>query len=489
VKKILLILFFPSILFSQQAYSDFFKAVINYKNNIADYVDPQELARSQRLGITYTEVKNKCLISFDINDDVKQQIRWQKAEYSYVVPSGEGEYKAVEFSMRASKYKQMFYFRDGKFIAPSTYYTKDWQEKTSKYFVFKISEPKYFNDYCIKRLDDFVDALADSLGFTGGERALLKKEKLYYIFCKDEDEVQKITGYKSKGQSVLAFDEVITAYQTHFHEVAHLLINYKLKKLGLYTHPFFMEGFAVAMGGRGGMAPRVVTDLGYYLQKTAFLTYDSILTYNEFMNTDANMTYSVAGLYNLFLLHELGVTKYFDLYRKQNGGIEFVKNLKIEKSTLPSSDKFFQFLRDYENDSVFYSEESGMSTIIPFSPGQGGIFMLKDKSIEFFINDKLLFGPEADKLNNNLYESRKWNVLFPGEGNSGKVEYCVKADSSSVEIFNFYNDEVVLSYNRNFSVESRSVTCVDGVFVFSARKSQIDIEFDKETVFIRTWVR
>ena len=490
MKKILLILFFPSILFSQQAYSDFFKAVINDSKNIEDYIDPEDLARSGRLGITYDGVKNTFLISFDIDESIKKEIKELKSEYSYIVPSGESNYKAIEFSMRNSKYKKKFYFRDGKFIAPSTYFTKDWLTKTSKYFVFKISEPKYFNDYCINKLDDFVDTMADSLGFTGGERALLKKEKLYYIFCKDEDEVQKITGYKSKGQSVLAFDEVITAYQTHFHEVAHLLMNYKLKKLGLYTHPFLMEGFAVAMGGRGGMAPRVVTDLGYYLQKSAFLTYDSILSNTNFMNQDANMTYAVSGLYNEFLLHELGVMKYFELYRKHNGGIEFVKNDVIEKNQFPSEERFNKFLSGYNDSFLLAVDERDTTKPDVFAQGMGGYIVGSGSKMKFFVYKNLLFGPTDEYLEfgNGVYQSRRYLSIFPDSKRFSGIKYCIDADSISIEIINFYNDEVVYSYNRNLSAQNITIPRINegnmlkGHFVFFLNESLFGDEFKKGMV-------
>ena len=138
--------------------------------------------------------------------------------------------------------------------------------------------------------------IADTLGFTISEKRILEKQKIGYIFCADEKGVEKITGFNAKGLAMLGTDEVVTSYQTHFHEVAHILINYKLKLLGLYTLPFFMEGFAVAVGGRGGMAPRVVTDLGYFLQKSGQLTYDSIFTFDQFRSTDGSITYPVAVL-------------------------------------------------------------------------------------------------------------------------------------------------------------------------------------------------
>lgn len=266
---ILIILLLPiTPLYSQSDYKDFFDALIYNKDNIKNYVDENELARSQRLGINYTGVNNKFLIGYDIDENVKKDIRDGKLRYELKVTTLADGYSSVKFSIPPNKDSLRFFFYMEKLVAPSVYLTRNWQTEESKYFIFKISEPNYFNDYCVRRLDEFTEKMLDSMDFSQGEKELLQRQKIYYIFCKDEKEVGMLSGTRSKGQAMLGFDEVITAYQTHFHEVSHLLINYKLKNLGLFTLPFFMEGFAVAMGGRGGMASRVVTDIGYYLQKS-----------------------------------------------------------------------------------------------------------------------------------------------------------------------------------------------------------------------------
>src|SRR5205085_9071867 len=193
---------------------------------------------------------NKFILSNEISSQIKEGIKNGSLKYELVEIPFETGYSAVDIVISdianpTKKDSIRYYFYKGKFIDPSVYFSRGWLTKESKYFIFKISEPKYFNQYCIDKLDDFVDKMADSLELSQVERSLLQKEKIYYFFCKDEKEVQTLSGYRSKGQAVLAFDEVITAYQTHFHEVSHLLMNYKLKNLGLFTLPFFIECFAV----------------------------------------------------------------------------------------------------------------------------------------------------------------------------------------------------------------------------------------------------
>ncbi len=468
------------ITYSQTTPQKFFDALIYDKANITEYINKDELEKSNRLGITYTGVKNKFMLGYELPDEIKEGIKSGKYKYEVKEQPLTDAYTQVTLSVPEANFSKVYYFDNG-FVSNSTYYSSLWQKKESRYFRFSIEEPKYFNEYCIKRLDDFVDMIADTLGFTISEKRILEQQKLGYIFCADEKGVEKITGFSAKGLAMLGTDEVVTSYQTHFHEVAHLLINYKLKNLGLYTLPFFMEGFAVAVGGRGGMAPRVVTDLGYYLQKTGELTYDSIFTFEQFKNIDGSMTYPVAGLYNSFLLSELGGEKYLELYKKVNGTLEYVKGIKKEDIDLHENKSFNTFLNNWQNyDMMFFVDND---TLFPssFFANWGGEYMKLDSCLKFFIKDKLYFGPGKsiiyDEYFDDNYLSKKYNELEKQISILGS-RLVVLADSFSVRIYNLYNDELVLNYNTGFDIHKRIVPVKDGHYYFYVRKDLFEFDIN-----------
>ncbi len=251
---ILSLVLFNSFSYPQNKQREFIEALINGSDSLENYVDEDELAKSSRLGINYDSVKNKFIISFDIDENIKDEIKKNGIKYEIKTNELGNNYSVTEFTVPSLDYSKNFYFKKGKWISPITYFSKDWTTKSSKYFIFKISEPKYFNDYCINKLDEFVDSMAVLLDFDEQQKQLLQNEKIYYILCKDDKEIEQVTGFNTRGIYITALDEVVTTYNTHYHELTHLLMNYKLKNLGLYTLPFFMEGFAVAVGGRGGMA-------------------------------------------------------------------------------------------------------------------------------------------------------------------------------------------------------------------------------------------
>ncbi len=464
MSRFFLILFFlvPSI-FSQTIPEKFFDALIYDKAEISDYINKDELKYSGRLGIEYTGVENKILIAYELPVEIKSGITSGKYKYEIKEQPLADTYTEVTFNVPAANYSLKYYFDNG-FVTNSSFYPRLWEKKESKYFAFLIEEPKYFNDYCIKRLDDFVEMIADTLGFTISEKRILEREKIGYVFCKDEASVEKITGFKAKGMAMLGSDEVVTSYQTHFHEVAHLLINYKLKKLGLYTLPFFMEGFAVAVGGRGGMAPRVLTDLGYYLEKSSILTYDSILTNEGFYNNDASMSYAVAGLYNSFLLSELGGEKYLELYKKVNGDLEYVKKFTLGTIVIPSQIKFVKFLKNYEKDSLMYVNANDTIKPILSLREINGIFAFADDYIKFFVTGKYKVGFVEIKTNKE-YFSRKYKEIYDLENYTG-YNYCIVVEKEYINVYNLFNDELIYSYNSGLSVNPISIPFKEGFYTF-----------------------
>ncbi len=479
-KYFLILLLLAPAAFPQPNTVKFFDALINDKSDINKFVNKDELAKSERFGITYTGVKNKLLLGYELPEEVKSGIISGRYKYEVAEMPLEGGYVQVIFRSADANFSRIYYFNEG-FVTNSAFITSDWQKKDSKYFRFSIEEPKYFNEYCIKRLDDFVDMIADTLHFTISERRILEKEKIGYIFCKDENTVEKITGFKAKGMAMLGSDEVVTSYQTHFHEVAHILINYKLKKLGLYTLPFFMEGFAVAVGGRGGMAPRVVTDLGYYLQKSGILTYDSILTNDGFYNNDASMSYAVAGLYNSFLLNELGVEKYLEIYKKVNGDLEFVKNIVSTQINLGPGSAFQDYLEHYNDEKLMYVDEKDTTKLWIKNFGSNGEFALTEEYIKFFSHSVYSIGFDEIKTDNE-YVSRKYSELCNDEYRY--MKYCILTSNESVSIYNLFNDELIFSYIKSLSLNNFIIPQKDGFYEFFIKSSLFNQDFTSKIIIM-----
>lgn len=474
-----------NIVYSQNSLDNFFDALIHDRESISSFVDNEELTRSGCLGINYTGIKYKFLISYDIDENIKKGIIEKKIESKTSNLEMDGEYSKVEFSAPSLNYIKYFYFKSGKFISPSTYYSRNWETDTSKYFVFRISEPKYFNKYCEKKLDEFVDKIGNMLEFSDGDKQLLEKQKIFYVLCRDEKEIKTVSGFDMRGQYLTAFDEILTTYNTHFHELCHFLINYKLKNLSLYTLPFFMEGFAVALGGRGGLDPRVVTDIGLYLQLKGFLTYDSIITNDAFYSEDASLTYPVAGLYNLFLQNTLGMGAYLDLYKKVNGNMDYLKDIDIKTLSLPSKNEFDRFISNYEKGNPVY-----LRNISPCGNNleidKEGALISDDTCFYFCARTNILYLYPLNEKYDIQYVSRNFENITKNKYNG--ETYLINVDSSYVKIYNCLNDELIISYDVNFSLNGQNVPYYfqlnklqkgepeEKIFYFGLRKPVLDVE-------------
>jgi len=213
--------------------AQFINAMINNSDSLENFVLPEELAISKRLGISYEGIKNKFLISYEIPQQIIEEIKNNKVDYSLNINQLDDEFSLLHFEIKQMSY----YFKNSYLISPPYFFYKDWQKIESEHFIFYISNPINFNQYSINRLEEFISDIFSVLNYTEQEIQLLKKEKIIYILCNDEDEIKVLTGYKARGMFNLAYDYVITTFNCHYHELLHLLMNYKLKNIPLYTHP------------------------------------------------------------------------------------------------------------------------------------------------------------------------------------------------------------------------------------------------------------
>lgn len=480
---ILLLVLFFSTSFSQDKQKEFVEALISGVDNLEKFVDDGELSSSKRLCINYDGIKYKFIISFDIDEKIKDEIKKNNLKYEIKKSDLGNGYSIAELTVPSLNYSKQFYFKNGKWISPISYFSKDWTTKTSKYFIFKISEPKYFNDYCINKLDEFVDSTIVLLGMDEQQKKLLEKEKIYYILCSDEKEIEQITGFNMRGQFITAMDGIITTYNTHYHELAHMLMNYKLKNLSLYTLPFFMEGFAVAVGGRGGMAKRVVLDIGYYLQKSGFLTYDSIISNDGFYKEDASLTYPVAGLYNAFLIKELGAKKYTELYKGVNGSIEYLKNIISSQINLQDMKIYDNYLKDYVSEPNIYIDKNDTHKV-DFIIHHVGSLRKVDKYYKFSIVSPFIFSPSDQNAVGKEYKSKKFaEITHENENDYEGFKYGIAADSLSVSLYNFYTNEIIASYINNFSLNPQKVSVNNSRYEFFIKNKIFENDLDSMVIF------
>jgi hypothetical protein len=438
-------------------------------NSVECFVDPRALHLSRRLGIQYEGTENKSLISYEIDPSIGEKLEKNRAGYEIAIHSLDNDLSRLDFLIPGLDYKKEFYFSCGLMISPVSLFTRDWTIRESEHFRFIISDDRSFNTYCIDNLERFYSRAAGMLAFSEEQDDRIRSQKIYYILCKDGAEIERLTGFNTRGMYNLAYDLVVTTFNAHYHELMHLLMNYGLHRLELYTHPFLLEGFAAAFGGRGGKEPEVILRLGLFLQKSNMLDYTDLLSKDGFYDADASLSYPLAGLYNRFLFDEVGVEKYIALYKKYSGTADEIDRMTIDHADLPHTDHWREFIEEFSRQRSIEPEPEFPAAEKIYSVRSARI--LEDSTRYYFeIKDTLLV-PSPD--GSDAPGSRKFTELF-GDGEYRGEKYAILASASEISIYNLYTNNLIANYVRAFSIPPEPVPCDNGLYRFSVKKSVFD---------------
>jgi len=317
----------------------------------AGYIWTEEAQeRAGRFGITYTGIPLKSdvgsplvrlmeEIHYDLSRPKFSAVKLTEKDY-LVSYSQFVRGKTIKHDYYATKVGNWY-----RFIYPQDFFGRDWIKDESR-FIHVKSHPdvsKYVHKAALKEVDAFVLQMAESLNLSDETLKQIEKEKIQFFYCDTDSTVKILSGAFVKGTLDLSSNDIISAGFPHFHELAHLLINIKLKEFPLYTLPLFREGVAVHFGGRWGKRPATLFDIGAFLYDIELSSLDSILTMDDFGPTaSADISYPVAAAFTAFLVDELGVDGYFKLYRKFSGDLTELINLTDEQigSTIVEELKF-----------------------------------------------------------------------------------------------------------------------------------------------------
>jgi len=416
--------------FSDSTAGEFIKDVRHNSADLKKWVLPEELEISRRLDINYENVTNKFLISYELEFPADLALHnAQPLEQDYSL-----------LTITAGDQTQRYYFLANYLISPVNYFSRGWTRIESKYFVFIVSDPDKFNEYSMAQLDDFVESTSERLGILDDRLRQLQKNKIYYYLCKTSEEIKNLTGYNTRGMYVLAYDYIVSTFNCHYHEITHLLVNYKLQHLPLLTHPFLQEGIAVALGGRGGKEPSVIHNMGIFLERSEFAGYRELLSHQGFASTDASLSYPVSGLYNNYILERLGGEKYLALYLAYSGD-NFRADIKPDD--LPPQKNWTEYLASYRS-------------VQPINPAPD------DNT-----NCETIYSDETAQIcagENNTVFRTKYAVMM-GE------EFLITSDNSEISVYDLRTNNLIAKYVVSFSRGQIPIRSVDGYRVFSIDNS------------------
>ena len=455
---------------------EFINALISDSESINKYILPAELEKSDRLGIKYNDIKNKFLIGNDIDESIKSGVLKSGLKYNIAINKTDNVYSVLEFSIPDRNYFKKYFFQNEYLVSQVYYYTHNWKRIESKHLIYIVSDESILNEYALNSMENFLNNECEILKI---DKTEFEKNKIHYVLCKDQDEIEKITGYKSLGMCDLAYDYVLSTFPCHYHELSHLLLNYKLKNISLYTNTFLQEGFAVAMGGRGGREPYIIHNVGYFLARSGFADYRELLNWQKFKGEDASISYPLSGLYNLFLIRNLGIDKYLDLYKKYSTGEKEIELSEISVKDLPDENEWNLFLnRKFKPQEIALPEDNKYENIIYKTDNL--IICDSYGYYEIGIKDTAFL---KEKNPPQGYICSRFKELFPGKNYTGE-KYAFISDAKEILIYNLYTNNLIMNYVPYFSIPPVKEKTPDGFFIFMIAKHVFGEEL-KEMDFIK----
>jgi hypothetical protein len=438
----------------------FCNALFTKSSQLEKYVLPEELRRSNRLGITYEGNPFKFLISNDIDSALCGLLLANPKNYSLHITPLEDGYSSLTIEIPAKGESREYFFKDSLLVSKPYYYARNWKILCGTYFDMYVSDTNLIHSVAIKELDAFVESTAAELNYSKDDLRQLREEKVLYYLCRDDNEIKQLTGFVTRGMYLIPYDYVISTYTCHLHELAHLLINFKIRYLKLFTHPFLQEGFAVAVGGRGGLDARVVLNSGLYLQRSGFLDYTEILTSRAFLSQDASVTYPLSGVYVKFLLSR-GADAFLNLYKKYSfsGSID---DCVIDTSALPPHVDLQLYLASCVADcgiSPGGTHDKDMKQVY----AQDGNEVYEGATGSFCrVRDTLLIQEKNVPRN---YRSKLFEQIFPARKYAGE-HFAVCASENEISVYDFYTNNLDRQYSAGFSLNPQKVPKNNGAYEF-----------------------
>lgn len=456
----------------EEMLNEYFDLIVSGNYESAEQFWTEESRRrATRFGIEYIDIPLKVDCSSPLVRNPEMMFGYDKRPISTETALPWEDARRYAFDVLAGRERLGHYYhtiRIGEYqslLFPQDLYARGWPTRETKYLriLMHPEAQEYLSSIVLNEADRFIEETARAIGVAPDAMALLEREKLNYFFCHDDNLVRDITGYVIKGTYDLASDDIISAFFPHYHEMTHFLVNFKFRRLPLYTLPLLREGVAVHFGGRFGKSPTSLYGLGGYIYREGVVDLDSMLTMEDFeRSASADLAYPLAGIFVSYVVDRMGYDVLFDLYREVSGSFDSLISLDIEdiqaiilKSV--SKDTWPQFRADFDqylND--WLSQKAGLY------PGilEGGKTILSDSQMTVTRSgDWLCFTatfPAGSQPTGNLLFGRDkeldqtTSMLFEEQYRGGEpfdgYRFGVRFDGNEVGVYDYATSELLAKY-------------------------------------------
>ncbi len=385
---------------------------------------------------------------------------------------------------------------------PQEYYTADWATKQTKYLNIRYdsSLENSLNEINLTEADKFIESIAKELKLSNDDLKMIAEKKIEYIYCESDSQVKEITGHLVKGTYDMPSNDIISAFFPHYHEIVHLLVNIKLRKLPLYELPLMREGIAVDLGGRWGKAPKTLATIGEFLLAENIVSLDSIITFSDFNKVaTSNIAYSVAGLFSGYLVDRIGIDAYLKLYRELGGDFKTllylsaddIKQKFVDAVKLKSWDALQTDFRSYLDDVLKNAQLTpGIDNAKKEIYNANGVIIREDKKFYNFeissltkdtVAGNILFDRQqvlAGKISSLFNEQYKLEKEFLG------YRFGIRYDRNEVGVYDYATNHLIAKYIWSLNPSDKYFDDAKHKIYFKVMKKVLPLKLDKKTEFV-----
>ncbi len=462
-----------------------------------------DIARSKSLGITFEGVSLKidCASPHVYGKKYLSTDSWNHRISSDILDSVTAHGSISTICSNGDSIVSNYYLtkENGRWrlCSPLYLFTKGWYTIESQYYKIIFSDSTLINSYAIEAIDNYTDSLAEVFDISDEKMEYLAERKIEYYLC-DQDQMKLLTGHDAHGMTSFPFDAIITRHLPHPHEITHLLINYALEEIPLFTLPLVQEGLACCLGGRWGKSPAVIKYWGAAMNNLDLIDIDSILSVNGFYTCSVGVdgAYASSALLVEAIIENYGFDTFRQIYQRLSGDESYVTNLSpedIQKIICKICNASWEDIsRIYDNCAeanlscgVLVNQPSGKhNSEYRYLCEEFTVTIIEDSLTSHFITqsnsegDKgiLLIG-ELDDTHEPKYSSWQYEQQT-GNNYSSDIHYGICFDKGEIGLYDYYTNTLLAKYVHGFTPKSGFIDDNSKSIKFSIDLDQWSIDLD-----------
>lgn len=457
-----------------------------------------EIEKSNGLGIKFenNRAKYDCASPFLTNPDILNDSKYKLSYTTETIDSNSVRVDIAITGAPGSSLSTSYYLtRSGNhwlICSPMHVYSKNWHTIKTRYYNLIFTDSSLINPVAIDALDNFTDSLGRILAIPSPRMKILQEAKIDYYLC-TQKQIRLLTSYDAHGMTNFPFDAIITRHLPHPHEITHLITNFALQQLPLFTLPVMQEGIACCLGGRWGKSPEAINYWGSVAISLDLARLDDILIQSGWNSCagGADAAYAISSLFAWTLIDHHGAEKFLRIYRALSGD-----NQKVNAFSQPDIKMTIEQIsgNSWADVASAFNSEAEKFRYCGITPGTqttsgAQLVELNNSGISAKINDArdfyyfeiessnnpaaaaILFYDDSANINSD-YKSWQYSEQFQGSAYGGE-NYGLLFSAAETGLYDYLTNCLIAKYVSGFTPENNYYDPESRRLTFSLIKSKL----------------